>query len=57
MDPNSRGPDDDATLVRVLVATADLIVSGDNDLLMLGTFRHIRIVSSINVLATLPQKP
>lgn len=40
-----RDPKDDKVLACALTARADLIVSGDRDLLTLGTFRGIRIVS------------
>jgi putative PIN family toxin of toxin-antitoxin system len=53
--PTSRDPDDDAVLACALAATADLIVTRDNDLLTLGTFRHIRIVNSADALAALTQ--
>jgi uncharacterized protein len=53
--PTSRDPDDDAVLACALAATADLIVTRDNDLLTLGTFRHIRIMSSADALAALTQ--
>lgn len=38
-------PDDDHVLACALAARADLIVSGDKDLLSLGSFEGIRIVS------------
>ena len=38
-------PDDDAVLEAALAANADLIVSGDSHLLVLGEFRGIGIVS------------
>ena len=37
--------DDDAVLTCALAARADLIVSGDDDLLVLGSFKNIPIVS------------
>jgi putative PIN family toxin of toxin-antitoxin system len=51
--PTSRDPDDDAVLACALAAGADLIVTRDNDLLTLGTFRHTRIVSSADALAAI----
>jgi predicted nucleic acid-binding protein len=40
-----RDPDDDAVLACALAAQADLIVSGDDDLLVLKQFQEIRIVT------------
>lgn len=40
-----RDPDDDAVLATALTAGADLIVTGDDDLLVLGSFRDVRIVA------------
>ena len=40
-----RYPDDDAVLATALAAGADLIVTGDDDLLVLGSFRDVRIVA------------
>lgn len=55
MAPTSRDPDDDAVLACALAAAADLIVTRDQDLLTLGTFRHIRILSSADALAVLAE--
>ena len=41
----SRDADDDAVLACALAAQVDLIVSGDNDLLVLKQFQEIRIVT------------
>lgn len=41
----SRDADDDAVLACALAARAELIVSGDDDLLVLGSFRGIAIAS------------
>ena len=41
----SRDVDDDAVLACALAARAELIVSGDDDLLVLGSFKDIAIVS------------
>jgi putative PIN family toxin of toxin-antitoxin system len=43
--PTFRDPDDDAVLACALAAHADLIVSGDDDLLILSTFEGIPIVT------------
>jgi putative PIN family toxin of toxin-antitoxin system len=43
--PVCRDPDDDAVLACALAAQADLIVSGDDDLLVLKQFQEIRIVT------------
>ena len=43
--PVCRDPDDDAVLALAVVALADLIVSGDDDLLSLVTFEGIPIVT------------
>lgn len=44
--PTSRDPDDDAILACALAAHADLIVSGDADLLVLKQFQAIPIVTA-----------
>ncbi len=56
MAPASRDPDDDAVLACALAAQADLIVTRDRDLLTLGTFRQIRIVSSREALSAFPEQ-
>jgi predicted nucleic acid-binding protein len=43
--PTSRDPDDDHVLAAAVAAHADAIVSGDKDLLVLGTFQGILILS------------
>ena len=43
--PVCRDPDDDIVLATALAGDADLIVTGDNDLLVLVSFRRIRIVT------------
>jgi uncharacterized protein len=43
--PVCRDPDDDAVLALALAAAADLVVSGDQDLLVLQTFEGISICS------------
>lgn len=44
--PVSRDPDDDQVLACALAAQADLIVSGDGDLLTLKSFQGIPIVTA-----------
>ena len=51
--PASRDPDDDAVIACALAARADLIVSGDEDLLVLETYRGIRIVNASDALAAI----
>jgi putative PIN family toxin of toxin-antitoxin system len=51
-EPVSRDPDDDVVLATALTAHADLIVSGDRDLLDLGAFRNLRILTATQALAT-----
>jgi uncharacterized protein len=46
----SRDPDDDHVLACALAARADLIVSGDNDLLVLERFEGIAIVNAAQAL-------
>ena len=52
-EPASRDPDDDLVLATALAAEASLIVSGDRDLLVLGTFRDIRILAAADALAAI----
>ncbi len=52
-EPVSRDPDDDLVLATALAAEAALIVSGDRDLLDLGTFRDIRILTATTALTVL----
>lgn len=42
----SRDPDDDQVLATAIAANAELIVSGDSDLLDLGRFREIPIIDA-----------
>lgn len=49
----SRDPDDDAVLALAVAAQADIIVSGDGDLLVLGTYAGIPIVNPARTLAML----
>lgn len=52
--PVCRDPDDDAVLALAVAARAELIVSGDNDLLVLQQFEGIPIVTPAQALAFLP---
>lgn len=45
-----RDPDDDAVLACALAAQAHIIVTGDNDLLVLNPFQNIQILSAANAL-------
>ena len=49
-EPVCRDPDDDVVLALVLAASADLIVSGDNDLLVLEQFEGVPIVNTAQAL-------
>ena len=49
--PVCRDPDDDAVLALALAAQLDWVVSGDDDLLSLGSFEGIPIVSPAQALA------
>ena len=49
----SRDPDDDQVLAVALAAQADLIVSGDQDLLVLGSFRGIPVLTAAMAVARL----
>jgi len=40
----SRDPDDDQVLAAAIGGKVDLIISGDNDLLVLGNYQGIRII-------------
>ena len=52
----SADPDDDHVLACALAAKADLIVSGDHDLLNLKTYQRIPIVEAAEALMRLPQR-
>lgn len=52
-EPVSRDPDDDHVLACALAAQAEIIVSGDRDLLDLGAFRQIRILTATAALTVL----
>ena len=49
--PVSRDPDDDAVLALAVASRADLIVSGDADLLILGDYAGISIVDAAAAVA------
>jgi putative PIN family toxin of toxin-antitoxin system len=51
--PVSRDADDDEVLALAVTARADFIVSGDGDLLVLGSYAGIPIVTPAQVLAML----
>jgi putative PIN family toxin of toxin-antitoxin system len=51
--PVSRDPDDDVVLATALAARATLIVSGDQDLLVLGSFADVRILNAAEALRVL----
>lgn len=51
--PVCRDPDDDVVLGTALAAGADVIVTGDNDLLVLGVYEGIRIETPRQLLAAL----
>ena len=53
----SRDIDDDAVLACALAARADLVISGDADLLVLGSFRGIGIASAAQALKRLGGPP
>lgn len=49
-----RDPDDDAVLALAIAANADWIISGDSDLLVLGNFQGISIISPAEAVKRLP---
>lgn len=51
--PVCRDPDDDAILATALAAQADMLVTGDKDLLVLGSYEGIPIVTPAECLARL----
>jgi putative PIN family toxin of toxin-antitoxin system len=54
----SRDPDDDAVLAAAVAAKADIIVSGDADLLILGGYADIPIMTPAQALAIIgPEFP
>ena len=54
--PVVRDPDDLAVLACAVAANADMIVSGDDDLLVLREFRNIPIVKPVDAARTLGYK-
>jgi putative PIN family toxin of toxin-antitoxin system len=50
-EPVSRDPDDDAVLALAAAARPDLIVTGDKDLLVLGSHVGVPIVSATEAVA------
>ena len=54
-DSVSRDPDDDHFLAAAIGGQADMIVSGDDDLLVLRNYRGITIISARNAIYCLPQ--
>jgi predicted nucleic acid-binding protein len=51
--PVSRDPDDDNVLALAVAAQVDCIVSGDDDLFVLGAYEGIPIVTPAQAFATL----
>ncbi len=51
--PVCRDPDDDAVLALALATQADVIISGDEDLISLGNFQDIPILSPMQALQRL----
>jgi putative PIN family toxin of toxin-antitoxin system len=49
--PVSRDPDDNVVLALAVAAAPDLIISGDNDLLVLGAYAEIPIMTPAQALA------
>lgn len=49
----SRDPDDDAVLALAAASRADLIISGDADLLVLGSYAGIPILNPADAIARL----
>jgi putative PIN family toxin of toxin-antitoxin system len=56
-EPVCRDPDDDAVLALAIAARADLIVSGDRDLLDLKNFQGIAIVTPAEALRRIETQP
>ncbi len=53
--PTSRDPDDDHVLACALAAQAELIVSGDRDLLTLREYQGMPILSTADTLARIAE--
>lgn len=56
LQPVARDPDDDVILATAIAAQADLLVTGDKDLLVLREFQQIPIVTPAECLARLTGK-
>lgn len=54
--PVSRDPDDEAVIACAAAARANLIVSGDQDLLVLKAYRRIRIVNAAEALGIIASR-
>ena len=54
--PICRDPDDDEVLATAIAGQADLIISGDNDLLSLKQFQNIPILSPADALELIEAK-
>lgn len=52
----SRDPDDDHVLAAAIAAHAEIIITGDQDLLILGKYSNIRILSPRRFLELLDRK-
>jgi uncharacterized protein len=52
-----RDPDDDHVIATVVAVRADTIVTGDKDLLSLGQYRSVRIVTARVFLTELVRRP
>lgn len=52
-----RDPDDEAVLACAAAAQADVIVSGDKDLIVLKSYRRILIVSAVEALQLVKPRP
>jgi putative PIN family toxin of toxin-antitoxin system len=51
--PVCRDPDDDQVLALAIAAKVELIVSGDNDLLLLGSFEGIPIIAPAHAVSVI----
>lgn len=56
-EPISRDPDDDHVLACALAAGADLIITGDQDLVVLHSWRGIAILTPADALRRIAAKP
>ena len=52
-----RDPDDDHVIACAIAANARLIVSGDRDLLDIGVYRGIPMLTAAQALALIEQEP